>query len=163
MQAQQELIKKIDRYLERNPKYPVAPPKKKEKDCTYLQDGIMKFKISFLNLSCQCGTKMCNHILFLLFEKYKLSYYGVIYLDRVYNFFLINQNDSNLSHIIDAKIDDHFNQDVCGICLAELVQQKDYLQFFICDRCNKAVHQKCSLRWFQKEKTCVYCRVEVTL
>ncbi len=158
-----ELVIKIDKYRYGSLKYTVVLGKKKEKNCVYIQDGFIKYKINLATLTCQCGTCYCSHILYMLFDIYKLSYNGVLYLSYVLEFFLNKLNEKNLSKLIGNEIDNYFKQDNCGYCQSNLIQPTNYLHFYICSQCKKALHSKCANICLKEHKKCIYCRKELNI
>ena len=137
---------------------------KKNKIVVFIVEGFITFKVTFAlveqSVSCQCPRfhpqKLCLHVFFALYHYYKLP----IWVIKLFHFW----EDESLRllkkpTIIEQKLVDKLTRTECGICLETLnTPMKGECKIYECHECRKLSHYVCLQRWFQKNKSCIYCR-----
>ena len=145
---------------------PILIYRRGKKDHQYIiKDGYISYIITIVpEIKCQCcnyGT-ICYHILYVLIEIYRLTDLNILYFHKTYQKFIDlhqKQNDVN----INKTLMDYITTDVldhnCGVCLCKIKIRDD---LFECRECRKYAHSKCINKWFQKSKSCIYCKATVS-
>lgn len=139
--------------------YIISRKNKKNNLNFFVKDGIIKYQVTFEpKIKCLCNSKktLCDHILFILYNEFKLSDFVVKYFHHIYYDFIKNSKNINqLNDILESKLLEKFNNDNCGFCLNKLSDKKYNYQLSQCSNCHNITHQKCMNLW---NKGCIICR-----
>jgi hypothetical protein len=142
----------INSYLSRAPTYVIT----KKKNQIYVKDGIITYKIDCTNYECQCSRHLCNHLLFLLEQKFKCDVKIFKFFHKIRSQLCQINTYNELIREIKKSVGDE-----CGICTTNMLLNND---LFECGFCKKYCHQSCLNRWIntikndaKHDKTCIYC------
>lgn len=132
-----------------------------------VRDGIVTYTVHLNPLQCPCGkcnsSGLCNHVIFLLNTKFRLSYDVITFIHKLFPIFIENINKPNINEILSQKLYGEILTDECGICIEKLHDSKhDVIE---CNQCEKYCHKKCLYKWLQankktiedQNKKCIYC------
>jgi len=157
MTSLDDIKSKIDKHIKKNPQFHIHYLKKKY----VIIDGYFHYQLQLSpTLRCQCGQKLCDHVLFMLLNKLRLSYFSVTYLfalTPLYDIFIKHINDDQLNSMLEKETDKILNGESCGICLNSLTDKRYKYILDQCNICKKLAHYNCIAEWKKKTETCIYC------
>ena len=145
---------------------------RKKKNLINVKDGIVAYTVNATQLNCQCMTddkSICNHLLFVLFEQYKLSIFVITFIminevkDKFKKYLDSGIKLDNLDLKLSNDITKILNKTECGICLAPLSNSKKHMDLYECEMCHNMVHLTCMKKWESfkttdgSKKGCIYC------
>jgi len=145
--------------------------KKKSRFKFTVKDGWLTMNIELKpELRCQCGGKLCDHILLFLIKQFRLSFFVISMLSHqeVYTRLLDLIEDENIvvnsyNRLLYDTISEMFGEEECGICGSEINDPEYGFRLHKCVNCEKYNHAKCVKNWYfkrneEKNKSCIYCR-----
>src|SRR5438128_6224894 len=105
--------------------YTVTRVNKKSNLKYYVKDGFVRYVVSLdPEIKCQChkalSVRLCDHALYILRTEFRLSDFVLEYLHRshVHTKFvqLAQEEQPDVSEVLEAELRDLFDTDDCGIC-----------------------------------------------
>ena len=139
---------------------------KKKKNTWIIKEGFFKFNMNINELKCSClhNKDYCNHLIDFLMENN---------IDLICCFFILTNNQTKeLYHNNhNSKDNNHNSKDInkiiiesideCIICL-DNIDLFNIENIFICEQCNKIIHNKCLQKWMKTNmdgnNKCPHCK-----
>lgn len=148
---------------------------KRKNGLVSLKEGYITYQIQIKSFGCHCGNNdnnnICDHILFILYEYFKLDTFVISYLtfenikQQFIEYINLNVNYNKINDLLHNDIVNFLDESDCGICLLKLSNIKYNYQVYKCDVCKNCVHSYCMTQWLQnnKSKKCIYCSSKIII
>lgn len=140
----------------------------KNKNNFFILDGIIKYKLNTIDLTCACSKYFCEHIIFFLAEICKINIEFLFLYNKIKkNLIDIVKNKTDIQ-IINQKINEYVTNDLeCVICFCPLLDKKFDYDLVECSICLNYCHKYCFQLYKSKNcimnNTCIYCKSGVFL
>ena len=136
---------------------------KKNKNTSYIQDGIVKYTIflkGFPKCICMKDNNLCKHINYYFSDIIGLEQWKINMLEIPEVKEKVIEKGIEYKYITDICLE-YLEDNDCGICLENLIKGELYR----CEFCKKMIHYKCFKDWNKRnnKKNCIYCNQEVSL
>jgi hypothetical protein len=134
----------------------------KNKNNYFILDGIIKYKLNTIDLTCTCSKYFCEHLIFFLVEICKINIEFLYFYGKIKNNLMEMLKNKTDIQIINLKINEYIANDLeCIICFCSLFDKK-FVDFVECSNCSNYCHKKCFQLYKSKtnilNNTCIYCK-----
>ena len=122
--------------------------KKKKDVCKFfVYDGLIPFTVSLVDLCCNCGNKLCKHLMYVLYYHLLLNSLTIYMLqeneirDKLISLIgdtLINKLNNQMSGFICEFLER--NDQTCSFCILPLTHRKYKFELVQCNGCHTFFH-----------------------
>ena len=140
----------------------------KNKNNYFILDGIIKYKLNTIDLTCTCSKYFCEHLIFFLADTCKINFDFLLFYNKIKNNLIVMIKNNTETENINQKIYEFVTNELeCIICYCSFLNNKLYIDLIECSKCSTYCHKYCFQLYKSKNSitnnTCIYCKSGVFL